>query len=225
MAVLHEHSERFSAVKGKISWFNDNVESTASGQKGGIAVYNQQTLGGWWLVKLPNGAEEYIKQTDIGPAPWTGRKFDFSQNNLEAIGYTTGNFPTDSEIEATYVGKQYPVATKNANPHIVAIPVKKGGGLYNVGENPYPQKTKKGGCVNLPIVNAPIFPEGFCEAFEHIGKVFEFIGSTAGWVRIGKVTFGAILLLIALAELGKIGSGSSSNIKDTAQKVAIGSNI
>jgi hypothetical protein len=62
------------------------------------------------------------------------------------------------------------------------------------------------------------FPKGFVD-------FFNFLGSGAGWARILKVAGGSILLIVALAELAKVGSGSQSSIKDTAQKVAIGPKI
>src|SRR2546421_9054258 len=95
---------------GKISWFNDST--TASGisaaSNPGIAVYNQATLGGYWLMHLPNGRQAVFKQIDIGPAPWTGRLYDFSTPALSAIGNTTANFPTDATAIGTYLGKTVP---------------------------------------------------------------------------------------------------------------------
>lgn len=46
-----------------------------------------------------------IQQTDIGPAPSTGRKFDFTYSALPALGYSTSNFPTNASISGVYLGK------------------------------------------------------------------------------------------------------------------------
>lgn len=100
-------------ITGKISWFggpNDPTAgpTTASGApvtRPGIAVYNQGTLGGWWMLKMPNGRLAVVQQTDIGPAPWTGRKFDFTSSSLSALGYTEGNFPTNGSVSGIYLGK------------------------------------------------------------------------------------------------------------------------
>lgn len=101
---------------GKVSWFggpNDSMSgpTTASGapvSKPGVALYNQSTLGGYYLVKMPNGKEAVLQQTDIGPAPWTGRKMDFTYSSLPALGYTENNFPTDGSITYRYLGKSVP---------------------------------------------------------------------------------------------------------------------
>jgi hypothetical protein len=103
-------------LDGKVSWFggpNDPMSGsqTASGRPlsvPGIAVYNQATLGGYWLVEFPNGKKLVLQQTDIGPAPWTGRKVDVTSSALPAAGYTEGNFPTDSTVHCRYLGKTVP---------------------------------------------------------------------------------------------------------------------
>jgi hypothetical protein len=57
-----------------------------------------------------------------------------------------------------------------------------------------------------------------------LAKLLTFITSSSGWVRIGKVALGAVLLVVAIDELSKIGPGPSTNIKsgavDTAKKGA-----
>lgn len=50
------------------------------------------------------------------------------------------------------------------------------------------------------------FLKGF---FKKAGEILNFLGSAAGWVRIGKVLIGVIILLIALIEIGRIGAGST----------------
>lgn len=102
--------------RGKVSWFGGpgdpgSGNSTASGlpvSHPGIAVYNHETLGGWWRLRFPNGRVAVLQQTDIGPAPWTGRLFDITYSALHAIGYSEKDFPTNSTIEAEYLGKKKP---------------------------------------------------------------------------------------------------------------------
>lgn len=102
-----------TAQSGTISWFGGPQDkttgpTTASGApvtQPGIAVYNRATLGGWWLLKLPNGKLTMIQQTDIGPAPSSGRKFDFTYSALPALGYSTSNFPTNANVSGVYLGK------------------------------------------------------------------------------------------------------------------------
>ena len=102
-----------SLITGKISWFGGPQDkttgpTTASGaptSTPGIAVYNQSTLGGYWLLRMPNGHGVVVKQTDIGPAPSTGRTFDFTYSLLPLLGYNTSNFPTNQSVRGVYLGK------------------------------------------------------------------------------------------------------------------------
>ena len=127
------------SLTGKISWFggpNDPSAGsmTASGapiSEPGIAVYNRQTLGGYWQVTMPNGHQAVLKQTDIGPAPWTGRKVDFTYSALPQLGYSEQNFPTDATISATYLGHNPPVAGGGAAGGGGAVPG--GGGVVSTG--------------------------------------------------------------------------------------------
>lgn len=103
-------------LNGKGSWFGGPRDSSDSGhtalggttKEPGIAVYNHGTLGGFWRVTAPNGKTVVVKQTDIGPAPWTGRKIDVTYSALGKFGYGEHNFPTDSEFKAQYLGKNAP---------------------------------------------------------------------------------------------------------------------
>lgn len=100
-------------LRGKVSWFggpNDRTTSatTASGlpvTRPGIAVFNTQTLRGFWWVRFPNGRAAVLQQTDVGPAPWTGRVLDVLYSALPRLGYSERSFPTDAQIEARYLGK------------------------------------------------------------------------------------------------------------------------
>lgn len=100
-------------VNGKVSYFGGPSDPTDSGHTAngettktpGIAVYNHGTLNGYWRVTAPNGKTVVLKQTDIGPAPFTGRKIDVTYSALGKFGYGEHNFPTDSEFKATYLGR------------------------------------------------------------------------------------------------------------------------
>lgn len=99
-------------ITGKTSWFggpNDNQNTgTALGLPDtvrGLAVYNRSTLGGYWRVRWPNGRVTVERQVDIGPAPWTNRKIDFTSAAIRAAGYSEKNFPTDSTATIEYLGK------------------------------------------------------------------------------------------------------------------------
>jgi hypothetical protein len=105
-----------SSLTGEVSWFGGPHDptsgpTTASGApvtQPGIAIYNEATLGGWWRVKFPNGKTADLQQTDIGPAPWTGRKVDVTYSALGSVGYTETDFPTNSTVTATYLGRVRP---------------------------------------------------------------------------------------------------------------------
>jgi hypothetical protein len=101
------------SLTGRVSWFGGPHDPTtwpmtASGQPTstpGIAVYDTATLGGYWQIQLPNHHLAVLPQTDIGPAPWTGRMLDVTYSALPDLGYDTQSFPTDATISAVYLGK------------------------------------------------------------------------------------------------------------------------
>jgi hypothetical protein len=147
-------------ITGKTSWFggpNDKENTgTALGLPDtarGIAVYNQQTLGGYWQVKWPNGKVTVERQIDIGPAPWTNRKIDFTSTAIKNAGYTEANFPTDATATITYLGKNPSVAQRQtqqqtqpqANPlmanldRILSPLPKTGGSLVSFPKPPAPK--------------------------------------------------------------------------------------
>lgn len=119
-------------LAGKVSWFGGPADSTDSGHTAngettktpGIAVYNHGTLGGYWRVKAPNGKTAVLKQTDIGPAPWTGRKIDVTYSALNKFGFNEHDFPTDSHFEAEYLGRKAPkeVAQATSTPATAKLP-------------------------------------------------------------------------------------------------------
>lgn len=96
-------------LTGKVSTYggpNDSGDNNrpalagATNRAPGIAVYNQHTLGGYWLVTI-DGTTKVIQQTDIGPAPWTGRKIDINPPAAKRLGGVT----TDATGKAVYLGK------------------------------------------------------------------------------------------------------------------------
>ena len=99
-------------LEGRVSWFggpDDHTSgpTTANGDPvsdPGIPVYDTATLNGYWWVRFPNGRAAVLQQTDIGPAPWTGRVLDVLYSALPYLGYTEQDFPTDSQIAARYLG-------------------------------------------------------------------------------------------------------------------------
>lgn len=110
-------------ITGKTSWFggpNDNQNTgTALGLPDtvrGLAVYNRSTLGGYWRVHWPNGRVTVERQVDIGPAPWTNRKIDFTSAAIRAAGYSEKNFPTDSTATIEYLGKDPSNAQGSSQP-------------------------------------------------------------------------------------------------------------
>ena len=116
-------------VTGKVSWFGgphdpSSGPTTASGASvkvPGIAVYNRATLGGYWKVTAPNGKSAVLKQTDLGPAPFTGRKVDVTYSALGKLGYNEDNFPTNSVVKATFLGKNVP-AEPSTGATTVSVP-------------------------------------------------------------------------------------------------------
>lgn len=122
-------------VSGKVSWFGGPQDSTDSGHTAsggttatpGIAVYNRATLGGYWKVTdQKTGRSVVLKQTDLGPAPFTGRKIDVTYSALNRFGYNENNFPTDSDFSATYLGSNPKgAATVSTAPVPVSAPIAK----------------------------------------------------------------------------------------------------
>jgi hypothetical protein len=130
-------------LNGAVSWFggpNDHTTgpTTADGKPvsdPGVAVYNTATLNGYWRIHFPNGRTAVLQQTDIGPAPWTGRVLDVLYSALPYIGYTEQNFPTGAQIHATYLG---------TSARLASIAIGGGGSATGTGSGPCPG-TRAGG--------------------------------------------------------------------------------
>lgn len=64
----------------------------------GFACRNSLTLGGWFVLRAPNGNAAVCQHTDMGPAPGTAREFDINTPGTHLFGYSEKNFPTDQGI-------------------------------------------------------------------------------------------------------------------------------
>jgi hypothetical protein len=224
---------------GKISQFGGPGDSTAGTRTAsgaptsapGIAVLNQATLGGYWLMVMPNGHVAIVKQTDIGPATWTGRKFDFTYSILPALGYTTGNFPTDGKAAGVYLGKGISAVAKNVASAIgqlgigsqvkapaslsqlqsQGVQVIGGAGVGpNVGGG-------LGGAINTGTGAISGAVSSAADVAGQVGKIAELLTSTQFWLRLGEAIGGIILLAIGLRAL--VGGPSLTQIAGTAAKV------
>jgi len=67
----------------------------------GIALPTRGGLGKWYNVTPPGSDRPFpLQQTDIGPAPYTGRGIDISAAGAHQMGYSPKNFPTDANFKA-----------------------------------------------------------------------------------------------------------------------------
>lgn len=64
----------------------------------GIALYDESTLGKWFVVWGPHGKKFLLPQVDVGPAPWTGKSIDINAPAAALMGYTPKTFPTGAEF-------------------------------------------------------------------------------------------------------------------------------
>ncbi len=71
----------------------DNALGVPENQQG-IALPSRATLGKWFNVRSPRGDTLMARQTDLGPATWTGRTIDIHAVLADKFGYTPTNFPT-----------------------------------------------------------------------------------------------------------------------------------
>lgn len=226
---------------GKISWFggpNDKTtgQTTASGApitNPGIAVYNRATLGGWWLIKLPNGVISFVKQTDIGPAPSTGRTFDFTYSLLHLLGYSQSNFPTNAQASGVYLGKDtggpnFGTNFSNALTSLGADPKQQyaliaqmdagaGKALHAVAVGP-----NAGHITAAPGVSTALSGDAASAGINvpnpvsGIDAIANLITSGAFWLRVGECLAGALLVLLGLNAL----TGGSGNPVTAARKAA-----
>jgi hypothetical protein len=105
----HRHHMRYCrggpVFAGLVSTFGppgEGAGTTATGvssSEPGIAIYNSATLGATFRVTI-GGHTATLTQTDLGPAPFTGRVVDVTGAGSRVLGINPGAFPTDSWGEA-----------------------------------------------------------------------------------------------------------------------------
>lgn len=78
------------------------LASVFSGPSEGIATRSYVNPSGYWLLRSPNGIVTVQRQTDWGPATFTGREFDLTAAAAGDHGYGYGSFPTD---RGTWTGR------------------------------------------------------------------------------------------------------------------------
>lgn len=124
IAMAHGRGSWFSQFNGIHNW-HDSGDAAGSNALGvpdycqGISFYNGSTLGKWFEVHAPNGYVGIEQQTDVGPAPWTGRLIDISAVAAERMGYSPNTFPTNGEFYWRPVDP--PAQVKDLSPRQQAI--------------------------------------------------------------------------------------------------------
>lgn len=159
------------------------------------------------IIRNPKTKKEVIaEKLDIGlggaPVEGHARRIDLWYQTAQAIGFSGIGL-----VEVERVDKK-PIM----GPHdSIAGNQEKGEFLLEPFGGPHSEGAAEA------AVNAA---KGALSWTSELGKILHFIGSSSGWLRIGKVLVGVILLVIALDELSKIGPGPSVNATGTAKKVA-----
>ena len=114
----------YSQYEGVYRWkdLGDAPGSSALGvpdNAQGVSFYRGATLGHWYEIEYPNGKRSIEQQTDIGPAPWTGKKIDISAVAAERAGYSPYNFPTGAIIKWRSV--ETPTVVASMDPRKAAV--------------------------------------------------------------------------------------------------------
>lgn len=117
MAIPNIKTRAGKLLRGRTSWYggpNDAMDNNipalpgATNKNPGIAVYNRDTLGGWWRLRDPRtGKVVIVQQTDLGPNTWTGKKIDLNARLIRDLGYSESNYPNHT-MGARYLGKRRP---------------------------------------------------------------------------------------------------------------------
>jgi hypothetical protein len=90
-------------------------------QQPAIAIFNSQTLGGWWALSAPNQRAAVLQQTDVGPSA-NGRDGNRRTVDINAVaartvfGYSPSAFPTDSDWTVVFLGMQQPTGAITTAP-------------------------------------------------------------------------------------------------------------
>jgi len=115
--------------------------SGISNDKPGIAVYNQGTLRGWWLVVTADGKGAILQQTDVGPGADTA----FIDINTVAVRSVYGMQQGDSFLKKNwtfkYLGKRKPANaitsdTGKKEDRTAAVSAETGAGIDLAAEAP-----------------------------------------------------------------------------------------
>lgn len=115
----------YSQFDGRFVWrdLSDKPRSNALGVPDwaqGISLDDRRTLGTWFSVTAPNGVKSIEQQTEIGPAPDTGRTIDISAAAAERFGYSPGDFPTDGAFSWTRVATPDSIVSLHPREQAVA---------------------------------------------------------------------------------------------------------
>lgn len=100
-----------TTVVGRMTWFGGPHDPSAQGspasglgfRSDGMAFYNYGSLGHHWLIRFPWGETLPMTQIDIGPAPWTGNRFDLAFSAMSNTPYDWRTWPNPT-VTGTYEG-------------------------------------------------------------------------------------------------------------------------
>jgi LysM repeat protein len=100
-----------TSIVGQMTWFGGPHDPGARGvpasglgwRTDGMSFYNYGSLGHRWLISFPWGQTLNMAQIDIGPAPWTGNRFDIAFSALPNTPYGWRNWPNPI-VTGTYQG-------------------------------------------------------------------------------------------------------------------------
>lgn len=228
-----------SVLSGAISWFGGPNDPSAQGLTAsgaptstpGIAINNRSTLGGYWMVRLPNDHAFITKQTDIGPAPSTGRSIDFTYSLLPLLGYTQQNFPTNGQAKAVYLGKTLSDVANNYSKATGDLNVSTDVGAIDTSYlKPLASKGVQG--LNFDMLTpAGVNPQSYAHgvtsagdaaltAVQELQHIWGSLTNPTFWVRILKFLAGAVLIYMGLKALTGV-EGPSPSVRVGPAKVKL----
>jgi LysM domain len=90
-----------TSIVGRMTWFGGPHDPGSQGapasglgwRTDGMSFYNYGSLGRQWLIRFPWKQALNMTQIDIGPAPWTGNRFDIAFSALPNTPYQWWNWP------------------------------------------------------------------------------------------------------------------------------------
>lgn len=222
------------AGTGKISWFGGPHDPGAQGKPAsgrpitqpGISLYRHDTLGGYWLTRLPNGVIAILQQTDIGPHPSTHRTYDYTYSALPLLGYTEKNFPTDKTASAVYLGKDLTSVSTSLHPALNKLgasnqqilqfisqvdtgSIERGHAFAVDRKGAQPRTSDPAGTgAGSSAISSPILPDpGVASA---VGGAVSGVSDFLSYITSGdflKLVLGGAVLLVALVEVGHQAKG------------------